>query len=252
MRLPPVSSTHAIQPTISPMNSFSLTIVPLAPTVGPSALGVPPWYRSALTPGASAGLPMTATSPAPGVHARNPPAAPHGYTSPMSADPIRIVEATTPDEIDTVSVLFGEYASSLGWDLSAGWIADEIAALPGPYAPPRGSLLLAYVGGEPAGALGVQPVSEAARIEGVGAETAGELKRMFVRPRFRGAGVGRALAKRAEDEGLRLGYDALVLTTNAEMFPLAQGLYESLGYVEMEPYRDDMPYPDIRWMRLAL
>jgi hypothetical protein len=43
-----------------------------------------------------------------------------------------------------------------------------------------------------------------------------------------------------------------VLTTNAEMFPLAQGLYESLGYVEWQPYRDDMPYPDIRWMMLEL
>ena len=108
------------------------------------------------------------------------------------------------------------------------------------------------MGGEPAGALGVQPVSEAARIEGVGAETAGELKRMFVRPRFRGAGVGRALAKRAEDEGLRLGYDALVLTTSAEMMPLAQPLYDSLGYRTTSPYRNDMPYPGIRWLRLEL
>lgn len=170
----------------------------------------------------------------------------------MSADTVRIVEAVTPDEIDAVRLLFGEYAASLGWDLSAGWIANEIAALPGPYAPPRGSLMLAYVGDEPAGALGLQPVPEAARVGGTGAETAGELKRMFVRPGFRGGGVGRALAKHAEDEGRRLGYDALVLTTGAEMFPLAQSLYESLGYVETEPYRGDMPYPGIRWMRLAL
>jgi putative acetyltransferase len=170
----------------------------------------------------------------------------------MSADPVRIVEATSPEEIDAVRALFGEYAVSLGWDLSAGWIADEIAALPGPYAPPRGSLMLAHAGEEPAGALGLQPVPVAARIEGVDAEKAGELKRLFVRPAFRGAGVGRALMKRAENEGRLLGYDALVLTTNEEMFPLAQGLYESLGYAEFRPYRDDMPYPGIRWMRLAL
>ncbi|MDO8964412.1 MAG: GNAT family N-acetyltransferase [Coriobacteriia bacterium] len=168
------------------------------------------------------------------------------------SEPVHIVEATTPDEIDAVRALFGEYAAELGWDISTGWIADEIAGLPGPYAPPRGSLMLAYAHGEPAGALGLQPVPEPARIPGTGAETAGELKRMFVRPRFRGAGVGRALAKRSEEEGRRLGYESLVLTTNAEMFPLAQGLYESLGYVEWRPYRDDMPYPDIRWMRLTL
>jgi len=170
----------------------------------------------------------------------------------MSIEPIRIVEATTQEAIDAVRELFGEYARELGWDLTAGWIADEIAALPGTYAPPHGSLMLAYVGEAPAGALGLQPVPEAARIPGLGAETAGELKRLFVRPAYRGAGVGRALAKRAEEEGRRLGYDALVLTTNADMFPLAQNLYESLGYAEFQPYRDDMPYPDIRWMRTPL
>lgn len=170
----------------------------------------------------------------------------------MASDPVRIVVATTPAEIEDARTLFGEYAMSLGWDLSAGWIASEIAALPGPYSPPSGSLMVAYVSGEPAGALGLQPVPETARIPGAGVETAGELKRMFVRPAVRGTGIGRALAKRAEEEGRRRAYDSLVLTTNAEMFPLAQGLYESLGYVEWQPYRDDMPYPGIRWMRLEL
>ena len=112
--------------------------------------------------------------------------------------------------------------------------------------------MLALVGEAPAGALGLQPVPEASRVAGVGADSAGELKRMFVRPEYRRRGVGRVLLQRAEDEAWARGYDSLVLTTSAEAMPLAQHLYESMGYVETEPYRDDMPYPQIRWMRLGL
>jgi putative acetyltransferase len=75
---------------------------------------------------------------------------------------------------------------------------------------------------------------------------------LYVRPEHRRAGVARALMLRAEAEGRARGYAALVLTTNAEMMPLAQGLYDSLGYATTVPYRDDMEWPDIRWMRLAL
>ena len=171
----------------------------------------------------------------------------------MATAPRDITEARTPDEIAAAGSLFAQYAASLGWDPSAGgWIAEEIASLPGPYAPPRGSLMLAMLDGEPVGALGLQPVPEKARIPGVGAEGAGELKRLFVRPEARGHGVGRALMLRAEEEARSRGYNALVLTTSAEMMPLAQGLYDSLGYRETAPYRDDMPYPSIRWMRKEL
>jgi len=170
----------------------------------------------------------------------------------MQPSPVHIIEATTAEQIDAARTLFCEYATSLGWDLSDSRIAHEMALLPGPYAPPRGSLLVAYVGGVPAGALGLQPVPEACRIAGAGAETAGELKRLFVLPEFRRFGVGRALMLRAESEALARGYDTLVLTTNAEMMPLAQPLYESLGYAESAPYRDDMVWPDLLWMRKSL
>ena len=112
--------------------------------------------------------------------------------------------------------------------------------------------MLAYVGSEPAGALGLQPVPEPCRIPGTGAESAGELKRLFVLPEFRGMALGRALMLRSEDEALARGYDSLVLTTSAEMMPLAQPLYQSLGYRETTPYRDDMEWSDLRWMRKAL
>ena len=170
----------------------------------------------------------------------------------MQPPTVRIIEAATPGHIDAARRLFGEYASSLGWDLSDSRVAHEMARLPGSFAPPGGSLMLALVGGEPAGVLGLQPVPEGCRIAGVGAERAGELKRLFVRPEFRRFGVGRALMERAETEARVRGYDGLVLTTNADMMPLAQPLYESLGYVEAAPYRDDMLWPDLRWMRKEL
>lgn len=170
----------------------------------------------------------------------------------MNPEPVGIVEAQTPEQVDAVRQLFGEYASSLGWDLTAGWIADELVGLPGPYAPPTGSLMLARVGDDPAGALGLQVVPFKARFEDVDVSGSGELKRMFVRPEFRRHGVGRSLMEHAEAEARARGYDALLLTTNAEMFPLAQRLYDELGYVETAPYRNDMPYPGVRWMRKTL
>jgi putative acetyltransferase len=170
----------------------------------------------------------------------------------MESAQLRIFQASTAEQIDAVRGLFREYAASLGWDLTDSRVAHEMELLPGPYSPPAGSLMLAHVGDSAAGALGLQPVPESCRIDGVGAESAGELKRLFVAPQFRRSGVGRALMLRAEDEGRERGYDSLVLTTSAEMMPLAQGLYESLGYSEFEPYRDDMPWPEIRWMRKAL
>jgi putative acetyltransferase len=163
-----------------------------------------------------------------------------------------VSEAVNGEDIAAVRDLFAEYASSLGWDVTAGWIAAELAELPGPYAPPAGSLLLARVSGAAAGAMGLQIVPLDSRVEGVGVERAGELKRLFVRPESRRHGVGAALMRRAEEEARARGYDSLLLTTSAEMMPLAQGLYDSLGYAETAPYRGDMPYPGIRWMRKDL
>lgn len=166
---------------------------------------------------------------------------------------VRIVEAARPEEVNAARVLFREYGGSLGWREGAGsWLDDEIAALPGPYGPPRGELLLAYVGNEPAGAVGLQEVPEEARIPGTGAERFGEIKRLYVRPGFRLRGIGRALMERSAAEARARDYEALVLTTSAEMMPLAQSLYESLGYLPTEPYRNDMPWPGIRWLRLDL
>lgn len=164
----------------------------------------------------------------------------------------RIVEVSTQPELEDARALFRAYAEDLGWDLSSGSIAQELAELPGSYAPPRGALLVAYVGEVAAGVLGLRPVPKEAQVPGIGAETFGELKRLFVQPGYRRLGIARGLMLRAEDEGRQRGYSALVLTTSAEWMPLAQPLYDALGYVEMEPYRNDMDFPNIRWMRKDL
>jgi GNAT superfamily N-acetyltransferase len=167
--------------------------------------------------------------------------------------PVRIVEATTPRHVDAAARLFRDYAAALGHDFAAGGhFAAEIASLPGPYAPPSGALLLAYVEDAPAGVVGLQQVPRAVLIPGVGADGAGEMKRLYVRPQFRGAGIGRELVLRTEREARLRSHGALVLTTSLELFPLAQRLYEDLGYGPTAPYRNDMPWPGVRWMRREL
>ena len=170
----------------------------------------------------------------------------------MPNEAVNIIDATSPAEIDAARRLLRQYATSLGWHLTTGWIAEEMAGLPGPYGPPAGSLMLARVGNEEAGVLGLQAVPDAVRSPNVEVGRSGELKRLFVRPEYRRHGVGRALLEYAESEARARGYDALLLTTNAEMMPLAQRLYETLGYGETTPYRTDMSWPGIRWMRKQL
>lgn len=166
---------------------------------------------------------------------------------------IETTQATSAEEIEAARRLLLEYADSLGWDReSAPWFCEEVSSLPGPYAPPRGSLLLALVDGEPAAVVGLQPVPERVRIPGAGAERFGELKRLFVRPAFRRCGVGQEIMRRAEAEARERGYEALVLTTAAEYFPDAPPLYDKLGYVETDPYRDDMLFPHVMWRRKDL
>src|SRR5687767_13005491 len=102
---------------------------------------------------------------------------------------IQVIRAHSSSEIDLARALFQEYAASLGLDLCFQGFEQELAGLPGQYAPPDGVLLLASVGGEVAGCVGLR------RFE---AEVS-EMKRLFVRPAFRGMGIGRVLATAAVD-----------------------------------------------------
>ncbi|MFC9682963.1 GNAT family N-acetyltransferase [Streptomyces sp. NPDC056948] len=105
----------------------------------------------------------------------------------------------------------------------------EIAAQPGAdLAPPRGRLLVARYGGEPAGTAGVR------RYDG----TTAELKRVFLHPSMRGRGGAPLLVRAAEDAARALGAARLILDTRGDLVE-ARALYARLGYKETEPYNDD-------------
>ena len=131
-------------------------------------------------------------------------------------------------DLDSARDLFLEYAESLGFNTCFGGFDEELAALPGDYVPPRGCLLLAREGANTAGCVGVRSVDK---------ETC-EMKRLYVRPRFRGAGLGRALAAAAVAHARALGYRRMCLETLPTMLE-ARSLYASLGFARCAPYYDN-------------
>ena len=144
--------------------------------------------------------------------------------------------ATTPEQIAIASALFREYAASLGVDLSFQQFDEELASLPGDYAPPRGRLLLA---GDTA-CVALRPLSD----------DMCEMKRLYVRPAGRGTGLGRTLVQQIIEEARAIGYRAMRLDTLPSM-TTAAALYRSLGFREIEPYRFN-PVEGTRYFELAL
>ncbi len=139
---------------------------------------------------------------------------------------IEINEVIDGAEIAIVRTLLLEYQQELDIDLCFQGFAAELETLPGEYAPPGGRLLLAYYDGEIAGCAALRPL----RID------TGEMKRLYVRPPYRSAGVGRQLAERVIAEGRAVGYQRIFLDTLPTMEG-AQKLYESLGFKQIAAYR---------------
>lgn len=146
-----------------------------------------------------------------------------------------LVRDARPDEVELIRELFLEYAGTLGLDLGFQDFERELAELPANYV----ALLLCEVGDEVAGCAGVREF----------APGVGELKRLYVRPAFRGHGLGRELSvkaiRRARDEG----FGALRLDTLPTM-EAAAALYGSLGFREIEPYRHN-PVEGTRFFELV-
>ena len=140
----------------------------------------------------------------------------------MQVADIRPAEAR---DIPLVCELFREYADGLGVDLAFQDFEAELAALPGKYAPPEGRLFIAWSGTDPVGCVAVRPLDGGAC----------EMKRLYVRPSARGQSLGRRLAERVCDEARRAGYSRICLDTLPAMTS-AQALYQSLGFVPIEPY----------------
>ena len=153
---------------------------------------------------------------------------------------LELRDVRSPEEVESARELFEEYQQSLGVDLAFQDFERELSELPGDYAPPRGRLLLAYVDGSLAGCVGVRPLAEGCC----------ELKRLYIRPSFRGIGAGRTLAEAAIEAGKAAGYDRMRLDTIPQMRE-ARALYATLGFREIEPYRFN-PFPGTSYMELAL
>ena len=153
---------------------------------------------------------------------------------------IRIAEARWPDDRATVETLFREYVASLAEDISFQNVDDELSGLPGKYARPTGVVLIARDGKEAAGAVAYRMAEPGVC----------EMKRLYVRPAFRGRDIGRELANELIDDARERGYRTMLLDTLASM-AAARALYRYLGFVPVAPYYDN-PLPGVMYMALEL
>jgi putative acetyltransferase len=158
----------------------------------------------------------------------------------MSKAQIRISEARWPNDRAIVEMLFREYVASLAQDISFQNVDDELASLPGKYARPTGVVLIARDGNEAAGAIACRMVEPGVC----------EMKRLYVRPAWRGSGLGRELANELIEDARSQGYRTMLLDTLASM-SAARALYRDLGFAPVAPYYDN-PLPGVMYMALEL
>jgi ribosomal protein S18 acetylase RimI-like enzyme len=151
-----------------------------------------------------------------------------------------ILSAHEPEQLKIVRQLFLEYRDSLGLDLCFQSFNEELADLPGRYAPPKGRLLLAMAGAHAVGCVGLREIGPGIC----------EMKRLYVRPTFREQGVGRVLADAAISAAREIGYERMRLDTLGSM-QVAISLYESVGFHRIGPYYAN-PIDDAVFMELCL
>jgi ribosomal protein S18 acetylase RimI-like enzyme len=154
---------------------------------------------------------------------------------------MQLVQAQSPEEIESARELFAEYASWIEISLCFQNFDQELAGLPGDYAPPNGRLFLAVDDNDVMGCVALRKIGD-----GVG-----EMKRLYVRPEFRGRGLGRALTEKLIAEAKQIGYARLRLDTLPGKMDQAIAMYRSFGFQEIPPYYKN-PVADATFMELML
>lgn len=159
----------------------------------------------------------------------------------LPTDSLEIIPAVSPERIEQVRELFLEYADSLGFSLCFQGFDDELKNLPGSYAPPRGRLLLACDNRIPAGCVALRSLGD----------NICEMKRLYVRPGYRGRGVGRMLVDRIIAEARLIGFERMRLDTIASTMMDAIALYRRRGFKEIPAYREN-PIAGALYLELVL
>ncbi len=153
---------------------------------------------------------------------------------------VQIIQAQSDEQVDTVRLLFLEYAQSLNFDLCFQSFDEELAGLPGDYAFPDGRLLIAMYSDKIAGCAALRKV----------ADSVCEMKRLWVRPEFRGKKIGRKLAQEIIGEARQMGYEIMKLDT-VDTMKEAITMYQSMGFTETSAYRYN-PIEGAKYMELKL
>ena len=143
-------------------------------------------------------------------------------------------------DIETIKELFLEYARSLGFSLCFQNFQKELDELPGIYSPPEGILYLAVMSDKPAGCVALKPIDQGIC----------EMKRLYVRPQYRGNGIGKALAMKVINKARELSYQKMRLDTIHTMKE-AIALYRSFGFYEIPPYYPN-PIEGALYLELSL
>ncbi|MEP6742999.1 MAG: GNAT family N-acetyltransferase [bacterium] len=154
---------------------------------------------------------------------------------------MKLVQAQSPEEIGSARELFEEYAAWLGINLCFQNFDKELRELPGDYAPPRGRLFLAVNDDEVMGCVALRKIGDGVC----------EMKRLYLRPEFRGMGLGRTLAETIIESGREIGYRCMRLDTLPGKMDQAIAMYRSLGFQEIAPYYKN-PVEGAAFMELTL